>query len=568
MRTWIFAALLGVLGLQAPVALQQDNDGVIEVTVRNSVSKAPVPNARVRFVAFKTPPPNTIIDTTSDENGRVVFKDLAPGNYTVDAQQEGFVRSLTSVVVQTTLTISAAKKKIDYEALLIPGAIVRGRVLDPDGNPLAKADVSLRAYTWVLGRRGITPTSMGTSGGPTDDRGEYSISALPAGEYLLRVELRPQSNGGLYSSSFDNLSRVTYYPGVADGTAAAKISVAVGQEQGGLNIRIPNIKAYRISGTVLNALPKPEPAPNGRPVSRSPASFYIGSTDPDALEDPVLVPSRSEATANPDEFTFEIGGMIPGSYYLYPLYSAGSAIGNYMSSRTTIVVKDQDIENLQLKLIPNPEIKGHATIKGGSASLNLQNARIGVQPVDRLPTLLRTAGLLGSPSVVDAKTGDFALSAYEKGVKFTLTLTGFPPDSFIAEVRQGGRSLNTDGIAIADPDEGALEITIDPQGGTVEGTVLKPTGETQERAVIALVPAPSLRGNAMRYARALGDQSGKFTLRGVAPGEYKAFAWNGIPGTVAPQNAEFLAPIESKGVTVIVRAGASQSVQLTALPNQ
>ena len=76
-----------------------------------------------------------------------------------------------------------------------------------------------------------------------------------------------------------------------------------------------------------------------------------------------------------------------------------------------------------------------------------------------------------------------------------------------------------------------------------------------------------MRGNAMRYGRVLGDPSGKFTIRGIAPGEYKIFAWDGIPGTVAEQNAEFLAPIESKGVAVIIRGGSSQTVQLTALPN-
>jgi hypothetical protein len=84
---------------------------------------------------------------------------------------------------------------------------------------------------------------------------------------------------------------------------------------------------------------------------------------------------------------------------------------------------------------------------------------------------------------------------------------------------------------------------------------------------VALVPVPSLRGNAMRYSRVLGDAMGKFTIRGVAPGEYKAFAWGGIPGSVAYQNAEFLAPFESKGIVVTILAGSSQTVQLTALPN-
>ena len=564
MKTWFVAALVGVLWGQAVVSPQQTNDGIIEVTVRDAFTKAPVPGARVRFIAYRTPTPNILTDTTADENGRVVFKDLATGNYDADAQKEGYVRPLLPPLAQA-IKLTDTKKKIEYEVLLTPGAILRGRVLTPDGNPLAKADVSLRAFTWVQGRRGVSPLAVGEQGSVTDDRGEYSINGLPSGEYLLRVELRPTSMGEQYSSAFDNLSRITYYPGVPDVRTAVKVTVTAGKEQTGLDVKIPNLKAYRITGTVLNALPALPPAPNGRPMTRAPASFYIGSADPDALEDPVIVPSRSEPTANPDEFTFEIGGIIPGAYYLYPLYGGSNSV-IYVSTRTLVTVKDKDVENLRLKVEPNPEVKGRVTFKGDTSSLNLQNARIGVRAAERLPTLLQGLATAATGSV-DSRTGEFVLSTLEKGVKFTVALAGFPPDSYIADLRQGGRSLNSDGIAIFDPGEGNVEVTVDPQGGTIEGTVLKPTGEPQERAVVALVPAPSLRGNIMRYGRALGDPSGKFTVRGLAPGEYKIFAWNGIPGTVAPQNAEFLAPLESKGIAVTIRAGSSQSVQLTAMPN-
>jgi hypothetical protein len=94
MKTWFFAALAGVLWGQAAVSPQQTNDGVIEITVRDAVTKAPVPGARVRFIAYRTPTPNVLTDITADENGRVVFKDLASGNYDVDAQKEGYVRPL------------------------------------------------------------------------------------------------------------------------------------------------------------------------------------------------------------------------------------------------------------------------------------------------------------------------------------------------------------------------------------------------------------------------------------------------------------------------------------------
>jgi hypothetical protein len=554
MKTWLLAALLGLLRIQSPGTLPQAADGVIEVLVRDSVTKAPVPGAQV-LVAFQA----RQREVTTDRNGHATFSDLSSGNYRVNVRKEGYVRPRLLTAGQAA-TLTDTKRKVALEIVLTRGATVKGRVLSPDGKPLAKANVSVQALGWIQGQRAVAPLSVETSEGLTNDRGQYSISGLPTGEYFVSVELRPLLTGQVYSSAFDSLSRKTYYPGVTDASTSIRVFATEGLELGGIDIRIPNLQAYRLIGTVLNNLPANLPAPRGRTTTRAPGFFSIAPADPNSIEVPALLPARLKPTTNPNVFTFEIGGIMPGSYYLYPIYEPDRLVR--MSTRSLITVRNHDVENLRLTLEPNPEIKGRVSIRGNS-SYGLQNTSLGVRAVERLPALLQRAS-----SAVDARTGEFVFSAFEKGVKFTVSLSDFPPDSYIAELRQGGRSLNTDGILIADPSEGTVEITIDQLGGTLEGTVLKPNGEPQGGATTALVPAPAMRRNFMRYRLAQADPSGNFTLRGIAPGEYKVFAWDAAIGTVAPQNPEFLAPIEARGITVIVGSGTRQTLQLTALPNR
>jgi len=65
MRLQLLMALLALLPLQAPATSPAQNtpvssikDGVIDVTVRDSATKDPIPGARITFIFQQSPPPN------------------------------------------------------------------------------------------------------------------------------------------------------------------------------------------------------------------------------------------------------------------------------------------------------------------------------------------------------------------------------------------------------------------------------------------------------------------------------------------------------------------------------
>jgi hypothetical protein len=81
---------------------------------------------------------------------------------------------------------------------------------------------------------------------------------------------------------------------------------------------------------------------------------------------------------------------------------------------------------------------------------------------------------------------------------------------------------------------------------------------------VALIPAQNLRRNSQLYKRTTTDMNGQFTIHGIAPGQYTAFAWSTPPPGQAEENATFISQVEAKGT--LVSAGAiTNPVTLTVV---
>jgi hypothetical protein len=109
-----------------------------------------------------------------------------------------------------------------------------------------------------------------------------------------------------------------------------------------------------------------------------------------------------------------------------------------------------------------------------------------------------------------------------------------------------------------------LEVEIRTNSASIQGTVHSAAGEAAVRSAVVLIPAA--RQNSQLYKRATTDMNGVFRLTGIAPGQYKIFAWSSPPLGQAEENAEYIAPFENRGTLVNVMAGASMPVSLTVIP--
>jgi hypothetical protein len=87
------------------------------------------------------------------------------------------------------------------------------------------------------------------------------------------------------------------------------------------------------------------------------------------------------------------------------------------------------------------------------------------------------------------------------------------------------------------------------------------SGKPLRSASVALVPAEGRRQNRSLYRSVGSDATGRFTMTGVAPGEYTLFAWPpGVPGG-SFYNATFLKRYEDRGKAVTVGPSATLDVE-------
>jgi hypothetical protein len=289
----------------------------------------------------------------------------------------------------------------------------------------------------------------------------------------------------------------------------------------------------------------------------------VPGLDPSVLPEWVLVPRTPDwrilgqlevADRAPETDRFEFRGVLPGSYYLYPIVSDRARERGsrplWYTGRVAVEVVDGDVTELVSQVVPGREVAGVVT-----GDLVAGRVRLSLIPLDYDVAALvnQASGNLLSPD----EEGRFRWENIPAGRYRVIVLLRRPPvDAYVADIRLGARSLYENPVI----DVGAglnemLEVVIAGDGGVLGGRVEDRAGrEVTGPAFVVLVPAGAGRANPMLYRT--GEVSGgRFRLTGVAPGSYRLFALAGSPPPGVEPNAEFTARFEPWAVPVLVRMG-------------
>jgi len=150
--------------------------------------------------------------------------------------------------------------------------------------------------------------------------------------------------------------------------------------------------------------------------------------------------------------------------------------------------------------------------------------------------------------------------------KYYVTAAPLPPNAYVADVKAGGTSVFDSGVDISSQ-TGEIQVFVNTNGGRIQGRVVDAAQKPVAQARIVLVPAASRRQNAQLYKTGIADNSGNFTINGIAPGDYKLFSWEAVPNS-AWLNQEYLEPFEGRGLAVTVNASGSSpaSIEVKMIP--
>src|SRR4029453_9038195 len=124
---------------------------------------------------------------TTEATGVFAFDAVPPGSYSITAQRNGYVRQGGETRFgprsQPPVLASWGQAVSGITIKMVPHGVVAGRVVDEDGEPIARMAVQVQRERWQRGQRQLLPVSTDT----TNDLGEYRVAALPAGRYLVSV---------------------------------------------------------------------------------------------------------------------------------------------------------------------------------------------------------------------------------------------------------------------------------------------------------------------------------------------------------------------------------------------
>jgi hypothetical protein len=135
----------------------------------------------------------------------------------------------------------------------------------------------------------------------------------------------------------------------------------------------------------------------------------------------------------------------------------------------------------------------------------------------------------------------------------------------VKSIRVGTEDALESGVNLTRGAAGPIEIVLASNGGQIDGTVLNAQQQPAAGSTVVLVPESHLREQSRLYKNVVADSTGHFSIKGIAPGEYKLFAWEEVEYG-AYEDPDFLKMFEKLGESFSIHEGSKENAQLKAIP--
>jgi hypothetical protein len=529
------------------------SQAVIEGIVTKEPGSEPVKKALIELIGENQAEAGDYTAVTGAD-GAFRIEGIVPGRYHLFAERTGFLDAEKRHARSEgrILTLTAGQELKDLAIHLQAAAVVRGRVTDEDGDPLPNADVTVLRETFASGHRHWEQAG----GERTNDLGEYRVAGLSPGNYYVSCSPPPDfksliENAGRAGQTESNNTaatdkptapsyQTTYYPGTADRSQATPIQLHAGDEFPA-NFSLTPSPSLTIRGSVV--IPQ-----------RTSAVIMLQSRDFN------LVLNGADIRK---DGSFTIRDVSPGSYTILATVDGAAAP---MTARQSLQVAG-NVDGLRLAPQPGASIRGMLRLEGKSTSrFDPTQIFLALNPVDTDDDAAAfTLGNQFTNLAHVAPDGSFEWKDVPAG-NYYMSLVGendANADWFVKSVIAGGRDANDSGIAI-NGGAVALDIVLNTNGGIVEGVATDQKGNPIGNAIVVAVPEARLRSRIDRYRKTVADQSGRFSLHGIPPGDYTLFAWESVEGD-AYYNPEFLKGYDGQGTALHVGEGERKSVTLAVI---
>jgi hypothetical protein len=472
-----------------------------------------------------------------DDAGQFEFAAVQPGRYRLMVEPGPAAgRYLTvrypdpAAEDSQPLTVSPGQP---LEGIVIPlprAAVITGRVVDENGNPMAF--VSVGAQETLAGERRRIVSGMPGASSRTDDTGSFRLFGLRPGEYVLSAVVMRPGIVPVDGTSLPGTLPPMFYPGTPSLAGAARIRVAAGDEHGPLVFTLSAIRLLSIRGIVLD--------PNGQPASTVSVSIQTGGATGLAG---MFVGGRTTAS----DGTFELTRVPPGQHTITVSHYAPS--GGPLFAWLPITVSD-DVDGLMIRLEPGVTVSGQVLFDGN--------------PPVPLPTMYvrstpARAGGANASGVMPAADLSFKL---ENQFGPVFIRTDGPPGWHLKSVLLGGRDVSDLPVEFAAGGP-PLQVVLTRRAASLSGLVTTSKGVPAESLVILLNPDPATwQAGLATLKTAMTSADGKYRFEGLRPGRYLAVATMREDLGFPNPSAAFLEAIAKQATEVTIGDDESKTLAL------
>jgi protocatechuate 3,4-dioxygenase beta subunit len=538
---------------QSPAASKEPAKASLEGSVVKESAGEPLKKAIIELIGEDQEVSGNYT-ATSDQEGHFKVTGIQPGRYRLFVERTGYLevdgkhRRSTGIM----LSFESGQELKDQVLRMLPSAIITGRVVDEEGDPMPDVEIAVLRRKRSAGRMRFEPNGSAQ----TNDLGEFRIGGLFPGKYYVSASplpsfqsiVPPPKNAEDPSAPPADLSYVpTLYPNATDRAQASTIELHAGDDMP-VNFSLARVHTVHIRGSVEGLAPG------------SKAVVMMRGKD-------------SNATFNAAEVgkdgKFEVLHVAPGTYSLMAMTVMSD---KPQIMRRTIDVAESNLDDIRLTPQFGATLRGQvhfaAKIPHIDSSVFMLSLHSHDEDYEFIDTMSFTSDdAMGFRSAAKLKNdGSFELKnvppgSYEIDVS---TDTKALADAYVESVIAGMKEVVDTGLNISGGTL-AVDVTVSNGAGVVDGTATNDKSEAVPNAVVVAIPAPNFRNQSDRYTRVATDQSGRFTMRGLRPGEYRLLAWEVLEGDEY-LDPDFLKPLEDKAVVLKVEKGARQSVALKVIP--
>jgi uncharacterized protein (DUF2141 family) len=490
--------------------------------------------------------------TVSDDAGRFSFSGLPAGRYSLSATKQGYVNfsygARRANRPGIALVLGDDQQLTGLSLRLVRGSVITGTLVDQNGEPFSGANVNAMRHAFAGTGRTLVPAGSSQ----TDDRGQYRIWGLPAGDYIVSATVgflaaaRPDMDiarvtdadvkralgeiGGAArpspavstATSTDaraSASRTVgyapvFYPGTFVAVQATPVKLGIGEERTGIDFSLSLVPTAKVEGTVV--VPEGINAP-------SLMVQMIGNNPQGLLLDTFR---RSTPTSNGN---FAFAGVPPGSYTIavraIPPAKPGARMpaapppGPTHWAMADVTVDGRDISGVSMTLQPGLTVSGTLEFEGTTAPPDRARFRVNLVAVQAPGEVS-----VGAPTATPDANGAFTIAGVTPG-RYRL-MASFPtprPDTTwqLKSSMVAGRDTLDAPIDLREGTDGAV-ITFTDRVSELTGIIQDAAGQpAPEYHVVVFSADKSHWGPQSRRIRSVRPGAdGKYLFANLPPGDY------------------------------------------------